>query len=337
MASSGASNGVIGGVGAQWAQALQAQVQQLERENAELESQVEVLEKAKRDVERRLDTDGKQFLEVLTGLEREVSRLTKQNEKLKEERGLAQARMAKRERDFERQLGEVERHRDHILHLMTEEGRELQSRMEKLTEDNDRIKKDRENLTTDFIKTKARADMLDALSPPPSSDLTIEPTCSVKQLTAELEATKDDCTDKEGHITLLRSQLEIHERKLKLTDSENSVLRNEAKVQADRNKELQARVDELNHQVDKMSLEREAAGASGGAAVGPSASDEQERNELKANIAEKEEDLVIAQTNLEIAERKLTLTEIENKKLKRELDNLRGRVPGSTDSIGSNR
>ncbi|CAK0885359.1 unnamed protein product, partial [Prorocentrum cordatum] len=145
------AHGVIGGAGAQWSQALQ----QLEKEKAELQGEVRALEQAKKEVERRLDKDGKQFLEVLVGLESEVSRLTKQNEKLKEDRGSAQARLAKQERDFERQLGEVERHRDHILNVMTEEGRELQSRVDKLSQDNQRINQDNEVLTTDFVKAKA--------------------------------------------------------------------------------------------------------------------------------------------------------------------------------------
>jgi len=319
-------------------QALPLQVQQLEREKAELRDQVQVLEQAKREVERRLDKDGKQFLEVLVGLEREVSRLSKQNEKLKEERGLAQARLAKQERDFERQLGEVERHRDHILNVMTEEGRELQSRVDKLSQDNQRINQDNENLTTDFVKAKATADMLAALSPPPSSELTAESTVQLKHLASELELVKDDCTDKEGQITLLQSQVEIKDRKLKLTDSENQVLKGEAKALNDRVKELQARVDELNASVEKLNRGGAiASSSSGGQGVDSSAYESalRERDELKDSMLDKEEQLMIAQTNLEIAERKLTLTEIENKKLKREVDTLKGcRVPGSTDSMG---
>merc|ERR1712232_304918 len=102
---------------------------------------------------------------------------------------------------------------------------ELQSRVEKLSEDNQRINKDRENLTTDFVKAKARADLLDALSPPGSSELTFESTDKMRALTAELDKAKDDVADKEGQITLLQSQVEIKERKLKLTDAENEVLK----------------------------------------------------------------------------------------------------------------
>jgi chromosome segregation ATPase len=300
-----------------------------------------VIEQGKKEVERRLDKDGKQFLEVLVGLEREVSRLNKQNEKLKEERGLAQAKMAKQERDFERQLGEVERHRDHILNVMTEEGRELQSRVEKLSSDNQKISQDNETLTTDFVKAKAQADMLAALSPPPSSELSAESSMQMRTLAAELEAIKDDCTDKEGQITLLQSQVEIKDRKLKLTDSENAVLKKDASTLDAKNKELQARVDELSQTLEKMNRD---SGGGGGATASSSQGGVdndayrtllKERDELKDTIVDKEEELMVAQTNLEIAERKLTLTEIENKKLKREVNNLKGlSVPGSTDSIG---
>lgn len=330
------ANGVVGAAGAQWTQALQAQVQQLEREKAELRGQVQVMEQAKKEVERRLDKDGKQFLEVLVGLEREVSRLTKQNEKLKEERGLAQARLAKQERDFERQLGEVERHRDHILHVMTEEGRELQSRVEKLSVDNQRITEHNEHLTTDFVKAKAQADMLAALSPPPSSELTAESTVQLKHIAAELESIKDDCTDKEGQITLLQSQVEIKDRKLKLTDSENTILKNDAKALNDKVRELQARVDELNQTVEKMNRGG-AAGPSGSGQVDSDAyrSVLDERDQLKLSNEEKEEELMIAKTSLEIAERNLTLANIETKKLKREVEGIRGgKVPTSSDSVG---
>lgn len=330
------SAGLAGAAG--YPQALPLQVQSLEREKAELRDQVQVLEQAKREVERRLDKDGKQFLEVLVGLEREVSRLSKQNEKLKEERGLAQARLAKQERDFERQLGEVERHRDHILNVMTEEGRELQSRVEKLSADNQKISQDNETLTTDFVKAKAHADILAALSPPPSSELTAESTMQMKAIASELEAIKDDCTDKEGEITLLRSQVEIKDRKLKLTDSENAVLKSDAKALNDKVVELQARVDELNRTIEKMNQGGGSSSNMGSAQdLGSDAyrSLIRERDELKESIVDKEEQLMIAQANLEIEERKRTLGDIQLQKLKREVENLRGgKVPGSTDSVG---
>jgi len=46
----------------------------------------------------------------------------------------------------------------------------------------------------------------------------------------EREALKDDVTNKEGQIVLLRSQLEIVDRKLRLTDMENSMLKSELDI-----------------------------------------------------------------------------------------------------------
>ncbi|CAK0839988.1 unnamed protein product, partial [Prorocentrum cordatum] len=52
------------------------------RREEELKAQIQHLEREKKEVERRLDDDGRQFLEALISLENEVTRLTKQSKRL---------------------------------------------------------------------------------------------------------------------------------------------------------------------------------------------------------------------------------------------------------------
>lgn len=197
------------------------------RREEELKAQIQHLDREKKEVERRLDDDGRQFLEALISLENEVTRLTKQGKRLETEKQEALDRLAVQESEFKRQLGEVERHRDHLLKVMTEEGRELQSRVEKLNGDNEQLSRDKESLSSDLAKAVARADVVVASTPPPSSQALPDQEHQLRQLRNQCEELKDEVTNKEGEMVLMRSQMEIAERKLKLTDMENGVLKSE--------------------------------------------------------------------------------------------------------------
>jgi chromosome segregation ATPase len=196
----------------------------------ELKAQVQHLEKEKKEVEHRLDDDGRQFLEALVSLESEVSRLTKQNKQLDAERKEALERLNVQEAEFKLRLEEVERHRDHLLEVMTEEGQELQSRMEKLNGDNQKLSRDKESLTMDLAKAVARADVVVACTPPNSGKVLPDQEQQMRSLRNQNEELKDDLTNKDGEIVLLRSQIEIVQRKLKLTDMENGMLKSELSV-----------------------------------------------------------------------------------------------------------
>jgi len=187
-------------------------------------------EELSREVERRLDDDGRQFLEALISLENEVSRLTKQNKRLETEKKEALDRNSMQESEFKRQLGEVERHRDHLLKVMTEEGRELQNRVEKLNGDNEKLHRDKDALTANLAKAVARADVVVASTPPASSQALPDQEQQMRKMRSECEELKDEVTNKEGELVLLRSRIEIAERKLKLSDMENGVLKGQMEV-----------------------------------------------------------------------------------------------------------
>lgn len=252
---------------------------QLAQRRKELEAQVTELERRNTELEKKLDDDGRQFLEALLSLESEIEELNKQNKKLLEDRtqtedklrrqgseGELRARNLRMERecedvlqqmeqferekdeelrvareeatrsnrraqeveeDFKRRLGEMERERDALLDHMTQEGRELQARMEKIT-------RDKEVLSVDLAKALARADVANSGSDAVGADgqrlalgQNAEAMSQLKSVMSENEALKDEVTNKEGQAVLLRSQLEIAERKLRLADMENNMLKSE--------------------------------------------------------------------------------------------------------------
>merc|ERR1719356_1870106 len=104
---------------------------------------------------------------------------------------------------------------------MTEEGRELQSRMDKLSGDNEQLSRDKESLSSDLAKAVARADVVVASTPPASSQALPDQEHQLRQMRNLCEELKDEVTNTEGEMVLMRSQVEIAERKLKLTDMEN--------------------------------------------------------------------------------------------------------------------
>jgi len=137
------------------------------------------------------------------------------------------------ERHFQRLLTQAERERDATVQAMTDEGDELQTRIDKLS-------KDKEELRLDLAKALARVDVANTLNNTidtsrgggngTTSFSRTEASNQLRSVVGEREALKDDVTNKEGQIVLLKSQLEIADRKLKLADMENAMLKKELEV-----------------------------------------------------------------------------------------------------------
>jgi len=136
------------------------------------------------------------------------------------------------ERHFQRLLTQAERERDATVQAMTDEGDELQTRIDKLS-------KDKEELRLDLARALARVDVANTLNNTMdtsrgggngTSFSRTEASNQLRSVVGEREALKDDVTNKEGQIVLLKSQLEIADRKLKLADMENAMLKKELEV-----------------------------------------------------------------------------------------------------------
>lgn len=241
-------------------------------EPMDLELKLEELLKQNAELEHRLDTHGLQFLEALAVYENKVTKLTEQNRQLmegdanellshnlrmerecqdmlqqldafehekedevrllREEVARLTRQLEDQERRHQRLLAEAERDRDAILQAMTDEGQELQSRVDKLS-------RDKEALSLDLAKALARADVAVAANTDAmrgsggSSQVSFslaEASIQLRAMVGEREALKDEVTNKEGQTVLLKSQLEIADRKLRLTDMENAMLKNEIEV-----------------------------------------------------------------------------------------------------------
>merc|ERR1719476_1280364 len=137
------------------------------------------------------------------------------------------------ERHFRRLTAQAERDRDNTLQAMTDEGEELQARIDKLGND-------KEELRLDLARALAKVDVANALNNTidtsrgcgngTTSFSRTEASNQLRSVVDEREALKDDVTNKEGQIVLLKSQLEIADRKLRLTDMENAMLKSEIEV-----------------------------------------------------------------------------------------------------------
>eukprot|EP00927_Polykrikos_kofoidii_P026674 TRINITY_DN23721_c0_g1_i1.p1 TRINITY_DN23721_c0_g1~~TRINITY_DN23721_c0_g1_i1.p1 ORF type:complete len:538 (+),score=85.68 TRINITY_DN23721_c0_g1_i1:89-1702(+) len=135
---------------------------------------------------------------------------------------------AEQDRQMQQRLADLEVERNIILETYTEEGRELQARVDKLN-------REKEALSLDLAKALAKADVAacskdDKSVGPHSAKMMGEVTKELRSATCEREALKDEVTEKEGQIVLLRSQLVIREQKLRHVDMENSILRSELEV-----------------------------------------------------------------------------------------------------------
>lgn len=240
------------------------------------------LECQNRELERRMLEDGRQFLEHIAELEKEIEIL---NSKMLEDkaggggRGDADLRaenerMARECRDTAQQLDEFEREKEEelrqaheetalfrkrmgeqaqaieelkrrnsemerdkagLLEAMSQEGIELNARL-------DKVHRDKEALSLDLGRAQARVEHLQAqveeLSQFGSNGQTsnvgareyAEASAQLRAAISERESLKDEVTNKDGQIVLLQSKLEIAERKLRLADMTNNMLKSELEV-----------------------------------------------------------------------------------------------------------
>jgi len=246
---------------------------ELERKLAEARASAEQLARANEELERRLDTDGKQFLEAIFALEGEVEELKKQNrsleagdglpsipeaqdvlqqldeferekeeeiQRIRDEAAQIQHRLVRQEQaaeNYRRKYEELERERESLLEVMTEEGQELRARLEKALRDKEALSLDlgRAQAMADHAAEAAEAAANSAAAGQGSSaggstrELA-EAASRLRTVVGEREALKDEVANKEGQIVLLRSQLEIAERKLRLADYESTMLKSELEV-----------------------------------------------------------------------------------------------------------
>eukprot|EP00929_Paragymnodinium_shiwhaense_P107218 TRINITY_DN7329_c0_g1_i2.p1 TRINITY_DN7329_c0_g1~~TRINITY_DN7329_c0_g1_i2.p1 ORF type:complete len:650 (+),score=122.71 TRINITY_DN7329_c0_g1_i2:136-2085(+) len=116
---------------------------------------------------------------------------------------------------FRRLWREAENDHKNSLTAASDECEEFESRREKLTRDKDALQW---NLQKALVRSQAMADNL-------SVDQNDNE--QLQKARKECEALKDEVTDKEGQEFLLKNQLLIRDRKLKIVDMENAMLKNE--------------------------------------------------------------------------------------------------------------
>merc|ERR1712217_56513 len=140
--------------------------------------------------------------------------------------------LSDQERKHSQRISELERERDNTVQAMTDEGQELSGRIEKLN-------RDKETLSLDLAKALARADVAaSASADPPRSGVGMslnnqnltEASSQLRSVIQERETLKDEVTQKDGELLILRNQVKIAEKKLRLTDMENTRLKSELEV-----------------------------------------------------------------------------------------------------------
>lgn len=205
---------------------LKRQNQKLKDERAMFEEQLQTqgADSALRSKNQQLEEQCQDAMAELDIFEREKEEELRQ---AREDTAAIQRRMAQADAEYQRRINEMERDRDNLLEAMTEEGQELQARIKKLN-------RDKEGLSMDLARALARQDAGNSeLSADPSCDRPTsahnvnEVSSQLKKVTEQREALKDEVTSREGQIVLLRSQLEIALRKLRLADMENQMLKRE--------------------------------------------------------------------------------------------------------------
>lgn len=192
----------------------------------ELRQRNAVLEQECQDILRQLDEYEKEQEDQTRGVFEEVETLREQ--------------LLTQEQAFKKRLKELENEREELLQMMTDEGQELQARVEKL-------KQDKEALSLDLARALAKADVkasaaaaaeegaLPLMGRVNSNDSAAasklaEVSVQMRALVNEREVLKDEVTTKDGQLALMKSQLEARDRKLKLADMENGMLKNELEV-----------------------------------------------------------------------------------------------------------
>jgi len=205
---------------------LETKVSELQAENEALKDAVskgsdedlrkhnERLEREARDVIQQLDEFEKEKEEELNAMQED---LAKMQDRLAEQEQIAES--------ARRRANELERERESLLEIMTDEGQELRARLDKAL-------RDKEALSLDLGRAQARADMAaqaaESAGGQGSEAMARELSEANTKLRAavwEKEALKDDVTNKDSQNVLLKSKLESAERKLKLADYEAAVLK----------------------------------------------------------------------------------------------------------------
>jgi len=179
---------------------LRAKIMKMERERQDMLQQLDEFEREK-------EEDLKQSRETADGLRKTLGAC---------------------EQEFKRRTTEQERERENLVEMVANEGREAQVRIEKLV-------REKEALNSELAKALARAEATGGSNEtgqdggvlPSSSKSLSEANSQLRVIMGEREALKDEVTNKNGQILLLQSQLEIKDRKLRIADMENNMLKSE--------------------------------------------------------------------------------------------------------------
>ena len=170
---------------------------------------------------KKLEQDARDMLQQFEEFEKEKAEELRE---CQDEIAGLNAKLAEQELAMKRFKVDVERERAHLLQSMADETGELQGRIDKLDRDKDACQ-------IELAKALARIDILSAQGRGYPDGLSEDPSLSqLRSVQSEREALKDEVTNKDGQIILLRSQLEIADRKLRLSDMENAMLKSELEL-----------------------------------------------------------------------------------------------------------
>lgn len=185
----------------------------------QMSAQISVLKRERQDMLQQLDEFEREKEEDMRGEREKGERLRQQ--------------LADTERSSRQRSTEQERERENLIEMVANEGRESQARIEKLV-------REKEALNGELAKALARAEAAGTADDgngqagegvvPNSTASLSEANSQLKSVMAERESLRDEVTNKSGQILLLQSQLEIKERKLRIGDMENAMLKNELEV-----------------------------------------------------------------------------------------------------------
>mmetsp|Transcript_46946 Transcript_46946/g.105242 ORF Transcript_46946/g.105242 Transcript_46946/m.105242 type:complete len:535 (+) Transcript_46946:72-1676(+) len=159
------------------------------------------LERERKEVIAQVDEFQRDKEEELGSLRRELDEMTR--------------RLNQQEVDFKRKIADMEAAKENLLETMAEEGNELQSRIEKLSQD-------KESLGKQLAAAKALAEegsLFAGGRPPPTQDAN-----ELRATREECEALRDKVAANEGELLRLRDQLASERNKLELSDMENKLL-----------------------------------------------------------------------------------------------------------------
>lgn len=243
------------------AQELEARVRELERVNGDLQRQKEDLERRiEEDSTKFLDSLEAEQVRYLWSLEMEVEQVRKQNAKLMEERTAQQlgrgedvgrfsssdeelrSRCERQERDHQdvlQQMDEFEREKEEELRVLHEElesvRRQVAEAHQELQSQRQEFAKEKQDLIVALDEeTQALQTRIDKLSRDKDSlsyDLAanadrnlMEANRQLADARAECDQLKDQNTRMGGELSLLRSQVDMVQNQLRLSDMENAML-----------------------------------------------------------------------------------------------------------------